>query len=379
MATLRKRKNKTWQINWINPFTGKRERTSFRNKDLATKILNEYVIVEKLSKSGFSRSVISEITGNNSEETLTTIWEWYEHNRCKELNVNTVNHYRYAIDSFIDVYGENMLISGIKTFQWRKYRGISIYKEMMKDKLSQTSINTYLSKVSTIFNAAVEDGLIHSNPIILKKDKIKRITDAKPIKVWTREEIKIIMDHKDVSLYDKLVFMFIALSGVRMSEICGVHIKKLKNGQRYDCGFYWDNVLWDKNAIVIYEKGKYDEHTIRYISPLAISILKAIKNKYGDVAPIPYGKQHLRNLVERIANTTGVSFTIHDIRRLTGQVVVDVTGDLTKAQELYGHTDIDITRQSYADYTDKQKSEVAKQVGNELEEYLSITVLEEIN
>ena len=70
---------------------------------------------------------------------------------------------------------------------------------------------------------------------------------------------------------------------------------------------------------------------------------------------------------------------MHDVRRLTGQVVIDVTGDLSKAQELYGHTDINVTRQSYADYTDKQKSDIANQVGDELEQYLPEFALDKVS
>ena len=379
MATLRKIKSGTWQVNWINPITGKRERPSFHSKKQATEIFNEFTKVEVLSKAGFAATAIAAITGRNNEETLSTIWKWYKHNRANDLNVDTVYHYKRSIDTFIEVYGKDMLISGIRSYKWGDFIGVNIYKEKMKDVLSQTSINTYLSKVSTIFKAAMEDGLIESNPIVIGKDKIKRITDSKPIKQWSSSEIKKIMSHKDVSLYHKLVFMFVALSGVRMSEICGNHIKVLENGQKFDCGFYWNHVLWDQNAILIFQKSEYDNPTVRHISPLAINILKVIKAKYGDVAPIPYGKSHLVNLVQSVVNTTGVSFTMHDVRRLTGQVVIDVTGDLSKAQELYGHTDINVTRQSYADYTDKQKSDIANQVGDELEQYLPEFALDKVS
>ena len=332
MATIRKLKQGVWQVSWKNPITGKRERPSFHNKNQAKKIFDEYLTVEKYSKSGFSSQAIASITGSYNDYTLGTIWDWFLHNRAKNLNKETVYNYKRS--------------------------------------LSQTSINTYISKVSTIFAAAVEDGLIDINPIIIKKDKIKRITDAKPIKQWTHGEIKTIMDHRDVTKYEKLIVMFVALSGVRKSEICGKHVKELENGQKFDCGFYWDHVLWDQNAILIFQKAEYQNPTVRQVSPNAIAILRILKYKYGDFAPIPFGETHLRNLVKRVANKTGVSFTVHDIRRLTGQVVIDVTGDLSKAQEMYGHSDISVTRQSYADYNTDQKAEVANQIGKELEKYL---------
>ena len=50
MATLRKIKSGTWQVNWINPITGKRERPSFHSKKQATEIFNEFTKVEVLSQ-----------------------------------------------------------------------------------------------------------------------------------------------------------------------------------------------------------------------------------------------------------------------------------------------------------------------------------------
>jgi len=370
MATLRKLKPGVWQVSWKNPITGKRERPSFHNKNQAKKIFDEYLTVEKYSKSGFSSQAIASITGSYNDYTLETIWDWFLNNRAKNLNKETVYHYKRSISSFMDVYGEDTLVSGLRSYKWKNYMGLNVYKEKMSETLSQTSINTYISKVSTIFAAAVEDGLIDINPIIIKKDKIKRITDAKPIKQWTHKEIKTIMDHRDVTKYEKLIFMFVALSGVRKSEICGKHVKELENGQKFDCGFYWEHVLWDQNAILIFQKAEYQNPTLRQVSPNAMAILRILKYKYGDFAPIPFGETHLRNLVKRVAKKTGVSFTVHDIRRLTGQVVIDVTGDLSKAQEMYGHSDISVTRQSYADYNTDQKAEVANQIGKELEKYL---------
>ena len=370
MATIRKLKSSTWQVNWMNPLTGKRERISCKSKKEADILYKEYSLVSKMSKSNFNSEFIKTVTGSENEYTLEKIWDWYENNRASNLNKDTVYHYKRSIDSFINVYGEDTLVSRLKTHKWNRYIGINVYKEKMASKLSQTSINTYISKASTIFTAAVEDGLIESNPIIIKKDKIKRITDAKPIKQWTHKEIKTIMDHPKVTRYEKLIFMFVALSGVRKSEICGVHVKELQNGQEFDCGFYWDHVLWDQNAILIFQKAEYQNPTVRQVSPNAIAILKMLKYKYNDYAPIPFGKEHLNNLVDRVSEITGVSFTMHDIRRLTGQVVIQATGDLSKAQEMYGHSDINVTRKSYADYNTEQKTEVANQIGEELKDYL---------
>ena len=94
MATIRKLKSSTWQVNWMNPLTGKRERISCKSKKEADILYKEYSLVSKMSKSNFNSEFIKTVTGSENEYTLEKIWDWYENNRASNLNKDTVYHYK---------------------------------------------------------------------------------------------------------------------------------------------------------------------------------------------------------------------------------------------------------------------------------------------
>lgn len=170
------------------------------------------------------------------------------------------------------------------------------------------------------------------------------------------------------------------LTGMRLSEICGKNDKKMADGKVYDCGFTWDDVYWDEKAIIIKEKSQYGiKPSYLPITALGIAILRKWRDEdppeeiYGKTRnrPVPFTDRHIINVVKKISAISGISFTVHDIRRLSGQRIVELTGNLIKAKKLYGHSSVAITEKSYVAYKNKDKVELAEILADDVKKIIS--------
>ena len=380
MATLNKEKDPRvkgtrWLVFWMNPITGKPQKKRFRTKPEAQALYSIWSKTEALYKSGYKEDEINKLMGVNTNVTIKDVFEWHHVNYAKRLNRKTADCYIYVYKAFADAYGADTLVSAIGSMAKNKVTGINILIESEEAKgNSQTTINGRISRARSVLDRAMRKGIISSNPID-KDDKVKVTELVRPMRVWKDEEIRRVLTSNEIPQYHKEVFMLMVLTGMRLSEICGVNNKEI-NGKVHDCGLTWDNVLWDQKAIVVIEKSGYGiKPTYLPITDIGVAILKRWKDDPNPprerTRPIPYTKAHVTNIRKSINRITGISFTTHNIRALSGQRIVELTGDLMKAKKLYNHSSIAITEKSYVAYQDKEKIELAEILADDIREMIS--------
>lgn len=147
------------------------------------------------------------------EEWFKTWMEQYKENQVKAGTVYTYN------DSF-NFYVKDWL-GKKKLVDIRGEHIQKIYNDMIKRKLSCSSIRTVSVLLNGCFKQAVKNGLIERNPVpfaTLPKDKA-----PEPRRVFTREEQDIFMEYaKESYLYN--LFALAIRTGLRSGEIRGLKL-----------------------------------------------------------------------------------------------------------------------------------------------------------
>jgi len=338
-------KNK-YQLDYIHPTTGKRKRPSFDNKQEAEAMKSRITLINDMRKSGFKDVFIDNVIGYNDINTLDELWNWYSKNMTDNLDFKTIKRYKNVIDSFFSVFGKDANVTGLRKFDINGLMGINIYKQYrLNQGMSKHTINSELSMMKVMCNAALEEDMIDINPIH-KKDAFKKLT-KKPKKIWDLPtELETLMSNPCLTEFHRDLVTLYILTGARRAEFVGIISR-----QPYK-EFHWEHVLWDQNAVMVWRK-KAVERTRIPMPKTAMDILKKWYNQ-GESSPIPHNGNYVWKKMNEVSQITGISFSCHDLRRLSGQILVKDSKSKELAQEFYGHSDMSVTEDSYADFTDNE-------------------------
>ena len=338
-------KNK-YQLDYIHPTTGKRKRPSFDNKQDAEAMKSRITLINDMRKSGFKDVFIDNVIGYNDINTLDELWNWYSKNMTDNLDFKTIKRYKNVIDSFFSVFGKDANVTGLRKFDINGLMGINIYKQYrLNQGMSKHTINSELSMMKVMCNAALEEDMIDINPIH-KKDSFKKLT-KKPKKIWNLPiELKTLMSNPCLTEFHRDLVTLYIVTGARRAEFVGIISR-----QPYK-EFHWEHVLWDQNAVMVWRK-KAVERTRIPMPKTAMGILRKWYNQ-GESSPIPHNGNYVWKKMNEVSQITGISFSCHDLRRLSGQILVKDSKSKELAQEFYGHSDMSVTEDSYADFTDNE-------------------------
>ena len=338
-------KNK-YQLDYIHPTTGKRKRPSFDNKQEAEAMKSRITLINDMRKSGFKDVFIDNVIGYNDINTLDELWNWYSKNMTDNLDFKTIKRYKNVIDSFFSVFGKDANVTGLRKFDINGLMGINIYKQYrLNQGMSKHTINSELSMMKVMCNAALEEDMIDINPIH-KKDSFKKLT-KKPKKIWNLPiELKTLMSNPCLTEFHRDLVTLYIVTGARRAEFVGIISR-----QPYK-EFHWEHVLWDQNAVMVWRKKAIDRTRV----PMPKTAMDILKKWYsqGKLSPIPHNGNYVWRKMKEISQITGISFSCHDLRRLSGQILVKDSKSKELAQEFYGHSDMSVTEDSYADYTDNE-------------------------
>ncbi len=335
-----------YQLDYIHPTSGKRKRPSFDNKKDAETMKDKITLINDMRKNGFRDMFIDTVMGYNDINTLDELWNWYSKNMTGNLDFKTIKRYKNVIDSFFSVFGKDANVTGLRKFDINGLMGINIYKQYrLNQGMSKHTINSELSMMKVMCNAALEEDMIDINPIH-KKDSFKKLT-KKPKKIWNLPiELKTLMSNPCLTEFHRDLVTLYIVTGARRAEFVGIISR-----QPYK-EFHWEHVLWDQNAVMVWRKKAIDRTRV----PMPKTAMDILKKWYsqGKLSPIPHNGNYVWRKMKEISQITGISFSCHDLRRLSGQILVKDSKSKELAQEFYGHSDMSVTEDSYADYTDNE-------------------------
>jgi len=269
-------------------------------------------------------------------------WDWFNTYSKPNIAQCTATNYqrqitKYLIPSFGSHFVEDITPQDVQT----------LFNNMDVKKATKAKTRTVLNM---IFQAAVEDGIIGSNPLLSRRVRISG-GSSKTIPVYSREQMQYLVAHiGDVqNLNDR---MFLALSvyhPLRLEEVLGLK---------------WENIDLDHNIIQVRQvathptrnfpevKAPKTESSVRDIG-LCPDAAKHLVPQNGELFVLggdkPYSYTQVRKMCDRIRRDTNFDEKITPSRFRT-TVLTDMyaeTKDIKATQEAAGHTTAAMTLQHY--------------------------------
>ncbi|MFI5323763.1 MAG: tyrosine-type recombinase/integrase [Thermodesulfobacteriota bacterium] len=219
-------------------------------------------------------------------------------------------------------------LSQITKWQAEKYKSKRLNDiSRLGRTVSQATVNRELACLKTMFNFAVGEGWLSSNPLSgfkLFKERPNKV------RVVTAEEFQKVYD--SASEFIRPILVMAINTGMRRSEILNLK---------------WESVNLKEGHIRV-EESKNGES--RYI-PLSKQLNEALKSvKYKTSGEFVFNREGERIRAFKTAFTAAVRrsgierFTFHDLRHTFASVLVMNGVDLATVQELLGHKSINMTK-----------------------------------
>ena len=266
----------------------------------------------------------------------------YAESHIKHLSPGTLGTYKNMHVLLKELAGDKISLNQINTSFCQKF------SQLLLERLSPNSARTYLTKLKTILNHAVNEGIIGKNPA--RTVKIKG-TATLPKYLTITELQKLFAtpcDHEESSL----LFMFSCFTGLRWSDLISLT---------------WSQINLEQATIAIKEQ-KTGHHHIEPLTPQALFILKQLLDKSdGDRTHLIFNKlpvhQTMNHYLEKWSQKAiGKSISIHVGRHTFATMLLTSGVDLYTVSKLLGHRGIQNT-QIYAQVVDEKKVEAVKQLG----------------
>jgi integrase/recombinase XerD len=257
-----------------------------------------------------------------------------------ELEKVNVNHLRQCV--------QHLLTAKVTYSCGRRTEG---------DTLSPNTVRAHVRAFRAFFNWCYQEELIDSNPVTrLGTPKVpKRI-----VPTFTPEHIDTMLATCDVrtvtGFRDYVILLFLLDTGVRISEVCGLHITDVhdryvkvfgKGRKEREIGMHpeMSKLLW-----------KYIHKYRRPLDPSETALF------IGRGRPLQTDGVH--ELIKRIQEKSGLSgmkFSAHVFRHTFAKMYLERGGDLFKLSRELGHSDVQVTRIYLEDFssTDARKEHTA--------------------
>ena len=229
---------------------------------------------------------------------------------------------------------------------------------LIKRKYSQKSISTTKSILNMIFNFAILEGYIKSNPVSIIK--LPSNLPKKQRQMPTDEDLNIVNNHFEG--FDFLPF-FLLNTGLRLSEALALEYS--------DIDFEAKTITVAKHLLFDGNRPVLEHSTKTASSKRTVILLDRVAEKLN-----PSNTGHLFcnengsyltkcQLSKRWAKwqkTYGTTVTAHQLRHGFATMLFEAGVDLKDAQDLMGHSDIKTTHEIYTHIRNKRKEETAKKL-----------------
>lgn len=251
-------------------------------------------------------------------------------NRIKNLAEETMTFYQNSYNNFVQFIGdEGTEISKIKK------ETISNYILSLKEKIKDTSINTYLRGIRTFLYYCMDENM-------LDKFKIKGIkVDKKKKEGYSTSQLKKLLNKPDMTSFGEyrnwVIIQMLLATGCRSKTLLNIKIKDIDLEECY----------------VKFRKTKQKREQILPLTSTMIDSLSeylAIREGEKDdyLFPTVYGNQlsrsGLTNAIRTYNKKRGVSDTsIHKFRHTFSKIFMRNGGSIYELKQILGHKEISTT------------------------------------
>lgn len=344
---------------------------------------------------------LQNINTNNRYTTVNDMYQkWLELKRG--IKDNTLQNYRYMYENFV----QSSRLGKMRVSDVRKSDVKAFYNTLVEERgLQSSTLDSIQAVLYQVFDIAVEDEYLRSNPSSNALKEIKRVYNLRPTKrkALTLEEERIFLDFLQSSpTYQHWypVFAVMLGTGMRVSEIAGLR---------------WEDIDLDKEIISVNHTLVYYKHAVNGCyqnihSPKSaagnriIAMQKTVKeafimerdyqnamdhhctvtidgytnfifiNRFGATVHQGTLNKAIRRIVNACNNeivdkdpdnelpTLLPNFSCHTLRHTFTTRLVEAGINLKVIQDTLGYADISTTLNIYADVTKEARMESAKKL-----------------
>ena len=247
----------------------------------------------------------------------------------------TLRNYAHALDALTQ-YARTLGLA-----QWRELRGEQVQTlvaDQHRKGLEPATLRAMLSAFRSFFRFLARDGALAANPANgVRSPKVRR----KLPQVLDVDEATALVEVESGdtrAVRDRALLELLYSSGLRVSELCGVHWRDL-----------------DPEQGLVRVTGKGSKTRIVPVGRMALAALAALREQESPQPddPLLRGRSGraltpgaVRALVKRRARAQGVWKRVHPhlLRHSCASHLLESSGDLRAVQELLGHADIGTTQ-----------------------------------
>jgi integrase len=257
---------------------------------------------------------------------------------------------RRTIDSYESTYNVHLrpFLGHLALKNLRLHHGEEVRSELWKRGLSSSRGNNVLIQLKVLFNFAVKQQLLNSNPF-KNIDSFKQ--DKREINYWNQYEVNQFLESNRGDFLNPL-YVLILNTGLRKSEVCGL---------MWDCINFADKIITvkrtrDRNGLRETTKGRESRRV-----PMNETVQKMLMELYQDRkhpsfvftnpkgAPVSY--EHLGDRAfKQAALKAGVKqIRFHDLRTTYASHFCINNGNVFALSKILGHKSVNITQKFYAE------------------------------
>lgn len=227
-----------------------------------------------------------------------------------------------------------------------------IVDELTKSGIKSNTIKYYLQQLSTVFNSAIEYGIIFKTPI--KNIKYKKCKEEINKRALTDSESKTLLEGFQVKKHYKYYpIILIALKcGLRLGEILGLEwedideinnvIKVTKQWKQLKDGSYGSGTLKSKNS---YREVPISPNTLNLLN--SSFKIRPIKGRVFDFK----NTDSVSICLNRLFKLEGYNITIHELRHTYATTLISNGVPFKTAAKFLGHT-VQQTMKTYSHVND---------------------------
>ncbi|MBQ7119863.1 MAG: site-specific integrase [Oscillospiraceae bacterium] len=276
--------------------------------------------------------------------------EWDTEYRERVSDVNYRKNTRGAYNRIIEYFADNKDITKISALDINRFIKYLIARGYYKQ-----TIAAHKNILNMIFNFAILNGHTTVNPVSVIR--LPHNLPSSPRKMPTTEEIKEVSSHYDG--FDLLPY-FLLYTGLRISEALALTYADIDRTNKLIT--VNKHLIHNGNSPVIENRTK-TVNSERKVILLDRLDEKLPKRRNGYIfcndREEPYTKRELRTQWIKYRERYNVHLTAHQLRHAYATMLFEAGVDVKDAQELMGHSDINLTRQIYTHIRNERKEETA--------------------
>ncbi len=343
---LTKRKDGRWMFNYspgegqkVKPFYSSEETEAKAEKEILRKIAN---FREKEDRGNLFCKIAD---------------DWNTEYRLKNSELNYRKSVKSAYERVVSYFGEAIYIKDISA------KDVDLFlKKLASKNYSKKTVITHKNILNMIFSYATLNEKISFNPISIVKipDGLKKTKRDIPETEVLREV------QKHTEGFDLLPF-FILNTGCRRSEALAITSSDIDYKKKI---IKISNHLIHDGNTPIYEPILKTEAAEREII-IPDRLMKVLPKKFhgflfsmDETREKPLTKSAYDNRWEKYCKKYNIKITAHQLRHGYATMLHEAGVDVKDAQELMGHSDINLTRQIYMHIRPERKEKTAMAINN---------------